>query len=142
MNPTQMEHPTKYIHEHFQKGGDIQNFLLVLFGMAALFVILAIVHRIQRGDRVVTTPNSPMRLFKNTIAELGLTVRQRDFLGRVATEIKLPHPSTMLLSPTLFDRELDRWWKIKGSMSDRAKTNANKMASSVRDTLFDDSSRE
>ncbi len=139
MNQTPIQHPTEYMQEHFEKGGDIQNFLLVLLGVVALFVILAIVHRIQRGGISATTPNSPLRLFKTTITELGLSVRQRDFLGRVATDINLAHPTMMLLSPTLFDRELDRWWEIRGGMSERARNNARKMANSVRETLFEDS---
>ncbi len=138
MDETRLRHPTEYIHEHFQKGGNIQEVLLVLVGIAIIFALLTVAHRLQRGGTQSATPNSPAKLFKSVVRELELTVRQRDILGKIALQTGMRHPTVILLGPTFFDRQVDRWWGMNSRLIGRTKSRTEQTIASLRMTLFDD----
>lgn len=142
MNKADMGHPTQYIHEHFEKGGSIQDFLLVIVGIVVLFGVLAVIHRMQRGPVQSSAPNSPAKLFKSIIQELGLTVRQRDVLGKIAFETGMRQPVAILLSPSIFDKQADKWLTMKSGSGGRGKNRTEQLVATLREEVFEDGPAE
>ena len=108
MIPTPMQSAWRSVHEYFQRGGSPMVILYVLAWGAALILLLLLVHRFQQ--RHSRQPiDQPKRLFRTVLARLELSVQQRDLLRRMARELKLEHPTALLLCPKTFRCQAALW---------------------------------
>ena len=100
------------LRDRFVLGGRWGEVIAVLLVLAACALLLALIHRRQRtADR--PEPDSPARLFRTLLKGLGLTARQRRVLRSMATDLRLEHPTVMLLSPQLFQQQAAAWAKTR-----------------------------
>jgi hypothetical protein len=96
------------IRERFAGGGSTSAFVVVLLLIAATFLLLAVIAVIARRWRRRRV-YSPRGLFLQSLRELALTVPQRELLRRIARELRLEHPTILLLSPTIFVEHANAW---------------------------------
>jgi hypothetical protein len=99
----------KVLSREFSTSWSLQGALIVL----AFFVVVALLiwyfsrreaiaaEGVQRGD--------PRRLFRDLLRRLSLSASQRRWLNRVAEDLRLAHPATLLLSPALFQHYTQTW---------------------------------
>jgi hypothetical protein len=96
------------IRDRFADGGGWGDMALTLLGLAAfvafLFVVFAIQRRIHRKEI-----DNPRKLFRTLMTQLGLTVRQRDLLRRMAGDLRLEHPTILLLGPGAYWSHAEQW---------------------------------
>jgi len=100
------------IRDRFEKGGSPYTPLVAVLGILGLAGVLLILQRLQQ--RSVSKPplNDPALLFSAVLERAGLNVMQRHLLRRVAADLRLPHPTVMLLSPELFLDHVKRWRRM------------------------------
>ncbi|MCP4591571.1 MAG: hypothetical protein GY842_12595 [bacterium] len=96
------------VRDHFAHGGGWTGVLAVLGVLALCVLALAWVQR-RREAAQHHEPNDPRKLFRTVLTDLGLSPRQRKTLHRVAADLKLEHPTIMLLSPHLFHEHVAAW---------------------------------
>ncbi len=101
------------VQSQFQKGGSWISALLVILAIAAFVILVSWLTRIQRKfqRKVGHGPqrSDSQRIFTHLVCNLGLNVPQRQLLESVARDLRLPHPTVLLISETLFDRMVDEW---------------------------------
>ncbi len=97
------------VRDHFQRGGSFRAVLLVLIAIIAAIVIGRELTRRLRRQKLTAPTSHPRRLFRDMQRKLELTAQQRSILDTVAKDLKMEHPSVMLLSPSLFDRCFQLW---------------------------------
>lgn len=99
------------VRDYFQRGGSI------LMAAAVIVVCLGIVGLVywltRRQAARLNTNDDPQGLFRFGLDRLPLTDDQRVFLSAVSRSEGLEHPTTLLLSRTLFDRHVDAWLDIR-----------------------------
>ena len=99
-------------------------------------VMLVIIYRVQLRRSQPRHHDNPMRLFRSVLRKLGLTLRQRELLMQVARDVKVPHPTVMLLSPALFNEHAGRWLSNHASPSAGASTRTLLALQGVAKALF------
>lgn len=125
--PEQLPEFLKPIREQFERGGSVGSILGVLLVTALLvFLVYALTqwlhNRSPQSDR-----NNPRKLFGSLTDKLGLDPSERSVLMRMAYELRLSHPTVLLLSPMLFDDSLARWGagksgRVQGEQVGRIRT--------------------
>lgn len=104
-----LQSPFRWAHERFARGGSWSEFGFAVLVLVVLMALLVVVHRIQQRRASDSLENDPAKLFRVMLRRLGLGVLQRDLLRRMARDLELEHPTTLLLSPTIFRRHALRW---------------------------------
>ena len=105
------------VKDQFTHGGSPRDTLLLV---AAIIAVIPMVYALSRFRDYLNKPrilDDPQRLFRDLLAALPLDAGQRRLLSTVATDLSLPHPITLLLSPRLFDRGIARWRRDKKETS-------------------------
>ena len=100
------------LRDRFALGGRWGEVISVLLVLAGCVLLLALIHRRQRTAGR-PEPDSPPRLFRTLLKGLGLTAQQRSILRGMATDLRLEHPTVMLLSPKLFQEQTAAWAKTR-----------------------------
>jgi len=119
------------IRNHFTAGGRWVEVAVVLLTLAGCLFVLAVIHRVRdaAGRR---EPDKPVRMFRVLLSDLGFTPRQRRILRAMAADLKLEHPTVMLLSPRLFAEQAIAWGKMRGGApTDELKTIARQVFQSL-----------
>ena len=98
------------IQDRFNQGGSAAEMLLVIGVIFGAFVLMYIAVRLG-NRRARHKQTNPQDLFGEMIAGLSLTASQRDLLERIARELHLPNPTSMLISPRTFQRYADQWMR-------------------------------
>jgi len=96
------------IRDRFATGGSAQGFFTVLLLIIIAFLtllLLAMVARRLRHRRVY----NPKSLFLEVLREVPLTIPQRDLVRRMARELRLEHPTVLLLSPQVYNEYANAW---------------------------------
>lgn len=126
---SQFEVWQRAVRNQFQYGGSWTSVFLVLLSLAALVMLVGwltrIQNRLQQGAENAPRNSDPQRLYAHLLCNLGLSVPQRQLLESVARDLRLPHPTTLLVSATLFDQCVEQWTRRAGGAAveaDRAKT--------------------
>jgi hypothetical protein len=96
------------IRDRFADGGTWGDMVLTLSGLAAFVVFLFVVFGVQRRVHRKDIDN-PRKLFRTLMTQLGLTVRQRDLLRRMAGDLRLEHPTILLLGPGAYWSYAEQW---------------------------------
>ncbi|MFQ5590537.1 MAG: hypothetical protein ACE5HE_05190 [Phycisphaerae bacterium] len=125
------------VREHFQHGGSTVVALLIVVGIGALTLTTFWLARwVRRQGEACSRVDDPARLFSELLDNLGLSNSQRRVLMGIAGELRLAHPTTMLLSPTLFDHYVDKWLIARRTQSDVGDNRRARTVSQVRSALF------
>jgi hypothetical protein len=96
------------IRDRFADGGAWANMVLALLGLAAFVGLLFVMFEVQRRIRRKEIDH-PRKLFRTLMTQLGLTVRQRDLLRRMARELRLEHPTILMLGPGIYRSYAEQW---------------------------------
>ncbi len=98
------------MREQFQMGGSILETVLALLGLASLVALAYALTALQRrrAERLVTC-DDPQQLFGDVLDKLELSPTERRTLRTVVRDLRLDHPAVILLSETLFDRQVSKW---------------------------------
>ncbi|HUU85737.1 MAG TPA: hypothetical protein VM243_19755 [Phycisphaerae bacterium] len=96
------------LRRQFSGGGNWSESFLTLLAFAALFALLLMIHRLQQR-RQRRDINDPWKLYRQLLKHLGLSAPQREVLRRIAADLRLQHPSVLLLGRTIFNRHATRW---------------------------------
>jgi hypothetical protein len=96
------------IRDRFADGGGWADMVLTLLGLAVFVGLLFVVFEVQRRIRRKEIDH-PRKLFRTLMTQLGLTVRQRDLLRRMARELRIEHPTILLLGPGIYRSYAERW---------------------------------
>jgi hypothetical protein len=105
----QAKNPWQSAHEHFQRGGTLGGLLAAFMTIGGLIGLLYIVHRLQQRKHSTGPVVNPQKLFRTIVRKIGLNVLQRDLLLRVARDLRLQHPVTLLLAPEVFQYHIRKW---------------------------------
>lgn len=106
------------IRGHFAGGGRWSGVIVVFAALAGCLLVLAVVQHVR--DTVKRRePDHPGRFFRTLLGGLGLTVRQRRILQRMATDLRLEHPAVVLLSRELFREQAAAWDKMARNIPTR-----------------------
>ena len=97
------------VAEHFREGGSFLSIMLVLAVTAAIVVLAYGLTRRQQRRGCRASQGDPRQLYQHLLKKLDLTTAGRRLLGAIANDLRLKHPTAMLLSPTLFDRYVEQW---------------------------------
>ena len=98
------------VREQFQTGEPILGTVLALLGLGAIVALayaLTVFQR-RRAERAVSF-DDPQGLFGDVLEKLELPPTERRTLGDVVRDLRLDHPAVILLSETLFDRQVSKW---------------------------------
>ena len=96
------------IRDHFAEGGSGSAVIWVLVITLSAILIAYLVTAII-GWRSRRRTNHPGHLFKELLFALPLTHQQQVLLRSVAADLRLDHPSIMLISPEAFRRHGQAW---------------------------------
>lgn len=98
------------MHEHF-KTPDPQvpyNILVLILAIVVIFVIMRVLNRLQ-SRRQEQTAVHPVSLYLRVGAKLGLGYIDRYRLWRLAKIAGVANPTSLLISPILFDRAVQQY---------------------------------
>ena len=125
----QFEDWQRAVRNQFQYGGSWTSVFVVLLSLVAIIVLVGWLSRIQNRSQqsAANSPRNsdPQRLYAHLLSNLGLSVPQRQLLESVARELRLPHPTILLISETLYDQCVEQWTRRAGGAAveaDRATT--------------------
>ncbi len=136
MNALLMQSPIQAIGDYFARGGDLNEFLVILGVLLVLLCGLVFVQFYLRKHRG-RQPDDPRKLFRWVVRRLHLGVIERDLLRRMVAELRLQHPTNLLLSYDLFrDHALRYHAQCRKASGGRADAQA-KTLDALSHTLFD-----
>jgi len=97
------------VRDRFQRGGSIASVVFAVVGLVAVLgaIYLFMCRRDKFGAR--GRLDDPQRLFRDLLHKLELPLEQRRLLEAVVRDLRVAHPTALLLSANLFDRYVDRW---------------------------------
>ena len=129
------------VRDQFQYGGSWISVFLVLLSLAALVILVGwlsrIQNKLQQGNESVPRNSDPQRLYTHLLNNLGLSVPQRQLLESVARDLRLTHPTTLLISETLYDHCVEQWTRRAGSATAEAdRTTTRQIFIRTRNRLF------
>jgi hypothetical protein len=91
-------------------GADWVNILLLV---ALALVILGVALEWMRRHRRAPELRDPRELFAEALASLGLNAADKSVLERLAGEMQIDNPLTLLLDPAQFRDATERWlWRV------------------------------
>jgi hypothetical protein len=96
------------IRDRFATGGSIADFVLAI---TLILVGLALLYGVMRwgAKRRSGVFYNPQKLFDKSLRTLGLRVDQRDLVRKIARDLRLEHPTVLLLSPQLLNLYANQW---------------------------------
>ncbi len=116
-SPEQFNEAQQSVRRWFQEGGAIGPVLAVFAVLAgALFLAHLLSGRQRRRDPGVLR-SDPAGLFADILKKMNLTAQQRKTLVDMARDLRIKHPTVVLLSPVLFERSWTGW---KGDVAESA----------------------
>ncbi|MCB9849825.1 MAG: hypothetical protein H6817_03895 [Phycisphaerales bacterium] len=81
---------------------------------------------------------NPRSLFLDVLREIPLTVPQRDLLRHMARELRLEHPTVLLLSPRIYHEHANAW--MSGSRN--ASLTMRDRIDTIAQVLYEDEAAE
>lgn len=123
------------VRRQFESSGSFQDFL-VLWGSILAFVIgCRVLWRFQQRITGGAAPSNPKKLFATTLQRLGLGAAEKRLLHTIARAANLSHPTSLLLSPALFDRAVAAW-RERGGTSFSGRRRQDPILATLRENLF------
>lgn len=115
------------VRERLSEGSTSGEIVLTFLGLAAFLLFLYIVFGVQRRHRRTEVDDS-RKLFRSLLTDLGLTVRQRDLLRRIAGDLRLQEPSVLLLAPAIYWSHAQQWMADFPNRQPNARAEFEKLA--------------
>jgi len=133
----QINQAQRSIQEHFRQGGSWLTFLLVFFLIGSLVWITYYLTKRQQRTVELSREVNHQRLFEDLLNKLEFTTTQRQRLESMANDLRLEHPTTLLLAPGIFDRCVERWKSVLQTAGNKIddRTGDNSL-SNIRGILF------
>lgn len=103
------------IRQHFREGGSPRMVLLTVLGILSVIPLVYVLSRLQNRKPRPAVAHDPRLLYRDLLHALALQPSQREFMSRLAADLKLEHPTTLLLSRRIFTRAVRHWQKGAGS---------------------------
>ena len=119
------------VRDYLQKGGSVLAVLLTISGLLAVVVLIGLVSHVVQVWKQKARRDDPRQLYGELLKSVNLLPSQRHMLDRVAQDLHIQNPSTMLLSAELFDQRLARWRRMRHGRGFNAE-----LVARTRDTLF------
>ncbi|MEK6675530.1 MAG: hypothetical protein AABZ47_07740 [Planctomycetota bacterium] len=107
--PAEFSEKLRQLGEPIRRDGSFTGVLLILLGVAAVVVFANYMGKLQELLRKPIAPSDPERLYFGLLKRLPLNRTQRNGLIGLARELRLEHPTILLISESLFDRYLEQW---------------------------------
>ena len=96
------------IQQYLNREGSGWGALLAALGLVALILVIVLAYTLQqrarRGD-----VHRPRKLFRRMLRRLELAIPQRDLLQRMAADLGLENPTTLLLARSIFEKHAGDW---------------------------------
>lgn len=108
-SPEQLTEAQQSVRRWFQEGGTAGPALAVLAAVAGALFLTHYLSRRQRRRDPSTLRSDPARLFADILKKMNLTRQQRKTLASMARDLRIKHPTVVLLSPVLFERSWTGW---------------------------------
>ncbi len=128
------------VRETLEEGGSATSVLAVLGITGGLILLVYLLTNREARAASPRRVNNPKALFRDLLPKLSLSAPQRKLLESMAKELDLPHPTTMLLSPVLFDAYKTKWCERRRSGTGRASAgkhdNTDRTLARIRTLLF------
>ncbi len=113
--PGSLDELQKALSREFSTSWSMQGALIVVAFFVGVVLLIWYLSRreaiaaegLERGD--------PEKLFRDLLKRLSLSSPQRQWLRRVAEELRLPHPAVLLFSPALFQHYTQTWRANRGA---------------------------
>ena len=118
------------IRQELIRGGSFGEVILAVFAIVVLLCVVALVFRFQQR-RQGRELNNAEKLYRSLLNRLGLSVRQRDLLRRIASEQHLDNPTVLLLGRRVFERHARR-----GLATGNASPDETRRIEELADRLF------
>ncbi|HNQ24144.1 MAG TPA: hypothetical protein PKK06_13740 [Phycisphaerae bacterium] len=97
------------IRDRLQQGGSWLHLLLGFVLVGAIVVVSYLLARRQDKVRSPRTLHDSQQLFEGLLHALQLTDGQRDLLRTLVSDLELPQPAALLISPDFFDEHTQTW---------------------------------
>jgi len=97
------------LRAQFGQSVALSTILMVLGTLTAVVLLLFVLHKLQAFMRRPKVKNSAERLFQNLVRKLRLSAGHRRVLVALVRDLRLAHPTAILLSEGRFDRAVDQW---------------------------------
>ena len=97
------------VRDQFQRGGSLSTVLVVVLCVSAAVLLVWVLTRLFRAREGGNLPDNPKQLFHDLLEKLDVSAPQRQVLDRMAKDLRLKQPSTILLSESLFERCAAQW---------------------------------
>jgi len=124
------------VREHFQRGGSVATIVMAVIVMVLVTVAAYQIFKRRQQGASRSQVDDPQRLFKDLLHLLELPLQERKLLLRVARDLRLRHPSVLLLSGVLFERYFEQWRSEgrRGAVDESA--TASGLMPAIRKSLF------
>lgn len=99
----------KAVREHFNEEGTPLPVLLILLAMVGIVLLTYLLSKYAGNLHIPEKSNRVQPFFQQMLNKLEVTTPQRRWLERLAVDLQLKQPTMILLSPTLFDRQVCEW---------------------------------
>lgn len=107
----------RWVRDSFREGGSLLTVLLVLATITAAVLLVYWLSRRQEKAANRDRSGDPYRLFRTLMVKLDLSRESQDMLLRMARDLRLVHPTIVLLSDRIFDEQVSLWGKGKSGPS-------------------------
>jgi hypothetical protein len=105
---TDMTEGLARLKEGFNREGDPTMLVIIVLILLVPLVLLAVIRSFQKRTQRPET-DDPGQLFGELLRDAGFLPRERRLLERIAAELHLAQPVTLLLSPVLFREQAQAW---------------------------------
>lgn len=128
--------------EHFREGGSLTQVMLVMLTIGAIVVFTILLALMMARHARRRKEGEAWQVFDEGLQRLKLSAAQQRFLRELALHPRLDNPNVLLLSPSIFDRQLAQFAgrpadAAPGAASTEAVRRARLvMGTQLRDTLF------
>lgn len=115
------------IRDRFATGGSIADFILavtlILVGLALLYGVMRWGMRRRSGAIY-----SPKKMFDKALRTVNLRVEERDLVRKIARELRLQHPTVLLLSPQLLNLYGNQWMSATKNATESQREQIDKLS--------------
>ncbi len=124
------------VTDHFRVGGSWLAILVVLGILVAVVFAIAVVNHYQQHKLTLTpSASDPQKLFEGLTYNLALPPSQLALLLGIVRDLKLAHPTVLLMSSSFYDASVNRWVR-SASLSPDALSTTQRSMMDLRTRLF------
>jgi len=124
------------VTDHFRVGGSGVAILVVLGILVAVICAIALVNYYQQRKHVLKPlASDPQKLFEGLTRDLSLPPSQHELLSGIVRDLRLAHPTVLLMSCSFYDASMTRWVRSARLSSDALSTTQRTLMD-LRNRLF------